>query len=38
MDRTFPMRRKAILEQPLTLESIFERFPFLQEREQVHLQ
>lgn len=37
MDRTFPMRRKTILEQPLSLESIFEKFPFLQECEQVHI-
>ena len=35
MDRTFPLRRQTILEQPMNIESIFENFPFLQESEQV---
>ena len=35
MDRTFPLRRQTILEQPMNIESIFEKFPFLQESGQV---
>ena len=35
MDRTFPLRRQTILEQPMNLDSIFEKFPFLQESGQV---
>lgn len=35
MDRTFPFRRKAILEKVQDLDSLFKDFPFLQESDQV---
>ena len=35
MDRTFALRRKAIMNGSYDLSSIFKRFPFLQEHEQV---
>ena len=35
MDRTFPMRRKQILENATDLNRIFQDFPFLQEIDQV---
>lgn len=34
-DRTFAMRRKEILEKAMYLDSIFEKFPFLQEADEV---
>ncbi len=38
MDRTFPMRRKEILEKDTDLNHIFQSFPFLQEIDQVRFQ
>ena len=35
MDRTFPFRRKAILEKVQDLDSLFKDFPFPQESDQV---
>ncbi len=34
-ERSFAMRRKEIVDKHLHLESIFDRFPFLQETEEV---
>ena len=34
--RTFPLRRQTILEKPMNLDSMFERFPFLQNMGQVY--
>ena len=36
MDRTFPKRRKAIMDSPTSVSVIFEQFPFLQESNQVY--
>ncbi len=37
MSRTFPFRRNAIMKECHDLDTIFERFPFLQEGDQVGL-
>ena len=37
MKRTLPSRRQAILGKPMNLEAIFEKFPFLQDVNQVRL-
>ena len=34
--RTFPLRRQTILEKPMNLVSMFERFPFLQDIDQIY--
>ena len=36
MKRTFPLRRQTILEKPMNFDSMFERFPFLQDTDQVY--
>ena len=35
IDKTFPMRRKAILDKPRDLDSLFKDYPFLRDGEQV---
>lgn len=35
MSRTFPMRRKTILDSPTDVGTVFEEFPFLRESNQV---
>lgn len=37
MDRTFPMRRKAVVEKCKDLSDLYKQFPFLQEANQVCL-
>jgi hypothetical protein len=38
INKTFPLRRQTILDEPLSLDSMFERFPFLQDIEQVMME
>ena len=33
--RTFPLRRQTILECPMNLDAIFEKFPFLRKSDEV---
>ena len=35
MERTFPMRRREILESSCNVQTLFKKFPFLQDPEQV---
>ena len=37
MSRTFAMRRRVIIESPQAVQTLFDRFPFLQDPEQVYL-